>query len=261
MIVIPVVNSGSCGEAEFEACQVAGSSAVQWRGGREGVQGEEVGGAGHVCVVEAGFRQAAVAGVAGAVAGGVVHGAFEGGAGGVVGLEGDACFGGAGGGGGLVDLARAQEQLPPGPGRGGALVPGGAVAAGRGGEPDADRVLAVAGAHRLPFAADRAFGAGGLLAVPVDGERLLGVAAAAGLGGVVGQQRPDPRDAVAGGLADQQSGAQVPRVEVVPSRGQGLSRQLLRSEEHTSELQSPDHLVCRLLLEKKKTTTASTRTL
>src|SRR5438552_10505674 len=30
----------------------------------------------------------------------------------------------------------------------------------------------------------------------------------------------------------------------------GLSSR--RSEEHTSELQSPDHLVCRLLLEKKK---------
>src|SRR5438552_11553468 len=28
-----------------------------------------------------------------------------------------------------------------------------------------------------------------------------------------------------------------------------------RSEEHTSELQSPDHLVCRLLLEKKNTET------
>src|SRR5258708_30562700 len=28
--------------------------------------------------------------------------------------------------------------------------------------------------------------------------------------------------------------------------------QAFRSEEHTSELQSPDHLVCRLLLEKKK---------
>src|SRR5947208_12704074 len=27
--------------------------------------------------------------------------------------------------------------------------------------------------------------------------------------------------------------------------------EFLRSEEHTSELQSPDHLVCRLLLEKK----------
>src|SRR5947208_17024347 len=30
---------------------------------------------------------------------------------------------------------------------------------------------------------------------------------------------------------------------------------LERSEEHTSELQSPDHLVCRLLLEKKNRTT------
>src|SRR5258708_17794559 len=28
-------------------------------------------------------------------------------------------------------------------------------------------------------------------------------------------------------------------------------RRIIRSEEHTSELQSPDHLVCRLLLEKK----------
>src|SRR5947208_10351573 len=36
--------------------------------------------------------------------------------------------------------------------------------------------------------------------------------------------------------------------------GQGTSRAsaMSRSEEHTSELQSPDHLVCRLLLEKKK---------
>src|SRR5258708_27503754 len=31
-----------------------------------------------------------------------------------------------------------------------------------------------------------------------------------------------------------------------------------RSEEHTSELQSPDHLVCRLLLEKKKAYTSIT---
>src|SRR5258708_15435952 len=29
------------------------------------------------------------------------------------------------------------------------------------------------------------------------------------------------------------------------------ARSEIRSEEHTSELQSPDHLVCRLLLEKK----------
>src|SRR5574344_2854450 len=32
----------------------------------------------------------------------------------------------------------------------------------------------------------------------------------------------------------------------------GCGMLLPRSEEHTSELQSPDHLVCRLLLEKKK---------
>src|SRR5438552_14320979 len=33
----------------------------------------------------------------------------------------------------------------------------------------------------------------------------------------------------------------------------------IRSEEHTSELQSPDHLVCRLLLEKKKRSTVVLR--
>src|SRR5207244_9040298 len=34
--------------------------------------------------------------------------------------------------------------------------------------------------------------------------------------------------------------------------GQLSTHRRPRSEEHTSELQSPDHLVCRLLLEKKK---------
>src|SRR2546426_5010485 len=34
--------------------------------------------------------------------------------------------------------------------------------------------------------------------------------------------------------------------------GQHVPRDLVRSEEHTSELQSPCNLVCRLLLEKKK---------
>src|SRR5258708_22116083 len=36
----------------------------------------------------------------------------------------------------------------------------------------------------------------------------------------------------------------------LPGSGRGVRG--ARSEEHTSELQSPDHLVCRLLLEKKK---------
>src|SRR5438552_14968517 len=37
-----------------------------------------------------------------------------------------------------------------------------------------------------------------------------------------------------------------------------VQRRHRRSEEHTSELQSPDHLVCRLLLEKKKKQTCCT---
>src|SRR5258708_23653392 len=40
--------------------------------------------------------------------------------------------------------------------------------------------------------------------------------------------------------------SQVEEIAWTPSLGSA------RSEEHTSELQSPDHLVCRLLLEKKK---------
>src|SRR5260363_165306 len=37
-----------------------------------------------------------------------------------------------------------------------------------------------------------------------------------------------------------------------PTFSEADRRNLMRSEEHTSALQSPDHLVCRLLLEKKK---------
>src|SRR2546429_7039233 len=45
-------------------------------------------------------------------------------------------------------------------------------------------------------------------------------------------------------------GTQVPNVDV--AAGVRLHRHDARSEEHTSELQSRLHLVCRLLLEKKK---------
>src|SRR5258705_3226433 len=41
---------------------------------------------------------------------------------------------------------------------------------------------------------------------------------------------------------------------------QQLARRLARSEEHTSELQSLRHLVCRLLLEKKNSTRPVSRT-
>src|SRR5690625_5713713 len=43
-------------------------------------------------------------------------------------------------------------------------------------------------------------------------------------------------------------------------RNIGQDKKFLRSEEHTSELQSRGHLVCRLLLEKKKKKQKQTRT-
>src|SRR5438045_6890703 len=42
--------------------------------------------------------------------------------------------------------------------------------------------------------------------------------------------------------------------------GGDIAQDEYRSEEHTSELQSLRHLVCRLLLEKKKTSTTTSRT-
>src|SRR5207244_12161202 len=42
------------------------------------------------------------------------------------------------------------------------------------------------------------------------------------------------------------------RAAVDRQQVQEMIKDGIRSEEHTSELQSPDHLVCRLLLEKKK---------
>src|SRR5258708_26966332 len=46
-----------------------------------------------------------------------------------------------------------------------------------------------------------------------------------------------------------------PHVVFPQMRSEGHENHHKRSEEHTSELQSPDHLVCRLLLEKKKNCT------
>src|SRR2546422_8413260 len=44
----------------------------------------------------------------------------------------------------------------------------------------------------------------------------------------------------------------IPSTRKSPSRGKSVWLRHTRSEEHTSELQSRLHLVCRLLLEKKK---------
>src|SRR5258705_10258716 len=60
----------------------------------------------------------------------------------------------------------------------------------------------------------------------------------------------------AGGANDLDGGAQPVGA---PSRAHDARALAARSEEHTSELQSLRHLVCRLLLEKKKTTTLGAR--
>src|SRR5258708_14296176 len=62
--------------------------------------------------------------------------------------------------------------------------------------------------------------------------------------------RPSDIGSADAGSTAQQRGAgpcTTPRAACRPARSRSH-----RSEEHTSELQSPDHLVCRLLLEKKK---------
>src|SRR2546426_11669305 len=80
------------------------------------------------------------------------------------------------------------------------------------------------------------------------------VAVGAVIGLEAGEQRAMPRMlgavAVAIHAVERRSGA--PRRRVRLQRA-GISRnRKVRSEEHTSELQSPCNLVCRLLLEKKK---------
>src|SRR3712207_8832818 len=65
------------------------------------------------------------------------------------------------------------------------------------------------------------------------------------------------RDARVLDVADDPDPLAVERAEPAREREdveQRLGRVLVRSEEHTSELQSRQYLVCRLLLEKKKTT-------
>src|SRR5690625_6786305 len=54
------------------------------------------------------------------------------------------------------------------------------------------------------------------------------------------------------GRSGRSGGGHCPAVITVPLSS-GLHAREVRSEEHTSELQSRGHLVCRLLLEKKKT--------
>src|SRR5947208_8460554 len=65
------------------------------------------------------------------------------------------------------------------------------------------------------------------------------------------RRRPRWAWRVAVGAAGAAAAAAVLLVTVRPQKPQPVQPPAPRSEEHTSELQSPDHLVCRLLLEKK----------
>src|SRR5947208_6773070 len=62
------------------------------------------------------------------------------------------------------------------------------------------------------------------------------------MGGTDQRQNPIDRGPTGDGHVSRNSWPKPSRSPYIPHR----------SEEHTSELQSPDHLVCRLLLEKKK---------
>src|SRR5207302_9478746 len=72
----------------------------------------------------------------------------------------------------------------------------------------------------------------------------------------------EPEQSVTGWRMDEGVGDQPPNLPMEPNlraiehrvieRASGADRKKERSEEHTSELQSRENLVCRLLLEKKK---------
>src|SRR5438876_2250748 len=66
------------------------------------------------------------------------------------------------------------------------------------------------------------------------------------------RRRPWPAGRQGRGRRDELLAGQRRRAGRLRRRWQQRSGGAARSEEHTSELQSPVHLVCRLLLEKKK---------
>src|SRR5689334_23572757 len=71
------------------------------------------------------------------------------------------------------------------------------------------------------------------------------------------ERRPHPRSRRADSWSLTDAGLE----ELARARAPRGRRPSERSEEHTSELQSQFHLVCRLLLEKKNNTTTTTYTL
>src|SRR5438445_5881189 len=69
---------------------------------------------------------------------------------------------------------------------------------------------------------------------------------------VIRQAATDDTNIIFGATIDERLAGQVWVTVVATGLGSGHRRRGRRSEEHTSELQSRQYLVCRLLLEKKK---------
>src|SRR2546429_2895987 len=91
-------------------------------------------------------------------------------------------------------------------------------------------------------------------ALPREAHSIALVAVAAGVliqGDFAGEGAVDKRE-VTGGKNHAGDPPDKPNPQAVVSGFGVAHRQRVRSEEHTSELQSRLHLVCRLLLEKKK---------
>src|SRR6266540_3571862 len=183
-----VANSGSCGERELEASEVAGAGAVQGVAVPPGVEADEVEGDRRVDVFEVGLGQPAVAGAAHAGDGdGLPDGALDPGAQGVSRLPVPGALRGAGGLQGVVEPARLDGELPAAAFGGGALLADRARPTCPRGELHHHRLVAVLGGL-VPGGAGLALRAGGLPGVPVDGERpRLEPAGGPGLGGGVGQ--------------------------------------------------------------------------
>src|SRR5207244_9964036 len=88
-------------------------------------------------------------------------------------------------------------------------------------------------------------------ALPIYPVRSRYIGELALIGGDIGQEQPGLDRRVEG--IGVQRGLRVRRAFAGMAQNALDPHHRLRSEEHTSELQSPDHIVCRLLLEKKKT--------
>src|SRR5258705_352308 len=103
----------------------------------------------------------------------------------------------------------------------------------------------VVGAGAAGLAAAHRLGASGLRVMLTDQDVVLGG------GSLLDARWTAWRESLCAGLAGLATVRCLPRTTVLGAYGHGVFG-ALRSEEHTSELQSLRHLVCRLLLEKKK---------